>query len=613
MARSKSEKLMERIDECNRYKELVANYPDKFNLKNLTQKQWLKYYDEEVSHCIKQLESEKSSLKAAIIFSLIAIILLSSFLVIKPNLTTLAIFNPESINFEINKTVSLESYILINSGSFETRINISEFNLPIENGTYSISSLNIPLTSLNLPPGDNLVAISLIDNNEVKEIKQISINVEEETTTTQPQYPIPESSTSTTLEETTSTTLQINQTTSTTLPSSNLTNEINISLETNTTPIAQTVSSQSQYNIQTIKSNLSQVYLTLNGRLTYNNDTLAKNQAYNFTFSIYNKNQNMIWQENQTINISSGLYSAILGTSSSLNIQFNESYSLGISINDSSSPTQELLPRLNLTHVPYAYRSNIADDVECTTCIDWYTEIQNMPPGITNGTTVLTINSTGSVDAGAIKSGTLDDQRISSNFSKRWDSYSVNQTYNKSEVEQIFVNQSGDTISGNITITGNLSVTSQTYLSNLTISGATSAQGNITTRSIIPVSDVTQDLGNSLTYFRNLYINRIYLDILLTGSQITSETITSTNIQDEAVGTAEIQNLSIQSIDIASYQINNTHITLNSVNGSQIAINSINDSQITNVNVSKLLEGRFPPGAFAFQQDLVVNGSTFYI
>src|SRR3989344_3130412 len=225
MARSKSEKLMERIDECNRYKELVANYPDKFNLKNLTQKQWLKYYDEEVSHCIKQLESEKSSLKAAIIFSLIAIILLSSFLVIKPNLTTLAIFNPESINFEINKTVSLESYILINSGSFETRINISEFNLPIENGTYSISSLNIPLTSLNLPPGDNLVAISLIDNNEVKEIKQISINVEEETTTTQPQYPIPESSTSTTLEETTSTTLQINETTSTTLPAANITKE----------------------------------------------------------------------------------------------------------------------------------------------------------------------------------------------------------------------------------------------------------------------------------------------------------------------------------------------------------------------------------------------------
>src|SRR3989344_5799115 len=609
MARSKSEKLMERIDECNRYKELVANYPDKFNLKNLTQKQWLKYYDEEVSHCIKQLESEKSSLKAAIIFSLISIVLLSSFLVIKPNLTALAVFNPESINFEVNKTVSLASYILINSGSFESRINISEFNLPIENETYTISSLTIPLTSLNLSSGDNLVSISLIDNNEVKAIKQISINIEEETTTTQPQYSMPESSTSTTIQETTSTTIEE----TTALPPANITNETNISLGINTTQIAQTIISQSQYNIQTVRSNISQVYLTLNGRLTYNNDTLAKNQGYNFTFSIYNKNQNLIWQENQTINISSGIYSAILGTSSSLNIQFNESYSLGISINDSSSPTQELLPRLNLTHVPYAYRSNIADDVECTTCIDWYTEIQNMPPGITNGTTVLTINSTGSVDAGAIKTGTLDDQRISSNFSKRWDTYSVNQTYNKSEVSNIFVNQSGDTISGNITITGNLSVTSQTYLSNLTISGATSAQGNITTRSIIPVSDVTQDLGNSLTYFRNLYINRIYLDILLTGSQITSETITSTNIQDEAVGTAEIQNLSIQSIDIASYQINNTHITLNSVNGSQIAINSINDSQITNVNVSKLLEGRFPPGAFAFQQDLVVNGSTFYI
>ena len=63
MAKNKTKNLMERIDLCNQYKEFIANYPDKLNLKDKTQKQWLNYYDEEINHCINQLESEKSSIK----------------------------------------------------------------------------------------------------------------------------------------------------------------------------------------------------------------------------------------------------------------------------------------------------------------------------------------------------------------------------------------------------------------------------------------------------------------------------------------------------------------------------------------------------------------------
>ncbi|MBI4010171.1 MAG: hypothetical protein HY361_03210, partial [Candidatus Aenigmarchaeota archaeon] len=298
---------------------------------------------------------------------------------------------------------------------------------------------------------------------------------------------------------------------------------------------------------------------------------------------------------------------------------------------------------------PYSYRSNIADNVECDTCVDWFTEISNIPPGISNGTSVFTINASSFIDAGAIKNNTLSDARLSNNVSMSRDVYSTNQSYNRSqvynktEVETLFVNQSGDTISGNLTITANLNVTGQSYLSNLNISGITFSQGNITANSFIPSTNITEDLGSPSGFFRNLYIQTIILLTKITGAQIADETITSSNIQnasilsgdiaeksintthiinntikleDIATGTlnnalvlagenistgtinndrlnsnisqlsqsisqSEIENASINSMKIASYQINNTHITLYSVNGSQIASMSINNSHVS--------------------------------
>ena len=610
MSRNKSKALMKRIDECHTYKDLVSAYPDRFNLKGLTQKQWLKYYDEEIDYCIKELESlHKGSITARWAFlSILAILLISSLLIIKPQLTTLAIYNPEAITFDINKTVSLSSYLLLSSGSFETSINISEFNIAPINNTYQLSSLDIPLISLNLSAGVHNLVISLLDDGEVKAITQLQLSIEDTTTTTLQETTTTLPETTTTLEEptTSSTTTTLQETTTTLSTTTTLINQTTTTLQINqttTTTLANqtiiTIQGQ-QYTIQTLTSNLSDVYLTLQGRLTYNNNTIARNEAHNFTFSLYNRNTNLIWQENQTTNTSSGIYTALLGSVTTLSsIRFNESYTLGIAINNIS---QELSPRLNLTHSPYAYRANIADDLECDTCVDWYTEISSIPPGISNGTLVFTLNETGVIHAGAIKQGTLDDQRLSSNLTKRWDTYSINQTYNKSEVystEQaynktqvasLFVNKSGDTISGNLTIAGNLNITGslnisgQAFLSNLNISGITFSEGNITADSILTTANKTEDLGSPSSFFRTLYIETLTLITKITGSQIA----------DEAINSAHIQNASISAADIAPSAINSSHVldlTIQSIDINASAINTthIKDETISNNDINNTL------------------------
>ncbi|HLC62956.1 MAG TPA: hypothetical protein VJJ21_01425, partial [Candidatus Nanoarchaeia archaeon] len=287
MSRNKSKALMKRIDECHTYKDLVSAYPDRFNLKGLTQKQWLKYYDEEIDYCIKELESlHKGSITARWAFlSILAILLISSLLIIKPQLTTLAIYNPEAITFDINKTVSLSSYLLLSSGSFETSINISEFNIAPINNTYQLSSLDIPLISLNLSAGVHNLVISLLDDGEVKAITQLQLSIEDTTTTTlqETTTTLPETTT-TTLEEptTSSTTTTLQETTTTLSTTTTLINQTTTTLQINqttTTTLANqtiiTIQGQ-QYTIQTLTSNLSDVYLTLQGRLTYNNNTIAR-------------------------------------------------------------------------------------------------------------------------------------------------------------------------------------------------------------------------------------------------------------------------------------------------------------------------------------------------
>lgn len=106
--------------------------------------------------------------------------------------------------------------------------------------------------------------------------------------------------------------------------------------------------------------------LNIQGKLTNATGDLV-NMTANLTFRIYDAytDGTKLWEENQTLFVDNGIYSAILGTHIDLNISFNDNRYLGISVNNDD----EMTPRLNLTSSPYTYRAKVAENLTCTDCL----------------------------------------------------------------------------------------------------------------------------------------------------------------------------------------------------------------------------------------------------
>ena len=168
------------------------------------------------------------------ILALFALLVLANY---TENIVSFAIYNQDSGLYKLNETISLTinqeipstSHLTININSQDYIKNLTELT-----NNFNLTELTINLESFNilLPPGEYLLTSAIINNETVLAIStqpiiitDLMANLVNETTTTQPQYSMPESSTSTTIQETTSTTLQINETTTTTLPTANLTTE----------------------------------------------------------------------------------------------------------------------------------------------------------------------------------------------------------------------------------------------------------------------------------------------------------------------------------------------------------------------------------------------------
>ena len=179
----------------------------------------------------------KSSSRRTLVITILALFALLVLANYTENIVSFAIYNQDSGLYKLNETISLTinqeipstSHLTININSQDYIKNLTELT-----NNFNLTELTINLESFNilLPPGEYLLTSAIINNETVLAIStqpiiitDLMANLVNETTTTQPQYSIPESSTSTTLEETTSTTLQINETTTTTLPTANLTTE----------------------------------------------------------------------------------------------------------------------------------------------------------------------------------------------------------------------------------------------------------------------------------------------------------------------------------------------------------------------------------------------------
>lgn len=96
----------------------------------------------------------------------------------------------------------------------------------------------------------------------------------------------------------------------------------------------------------------AQASLSIQGILKKSNGVAVEDGTYNITFKLYAApvGGSALWTETQSgVEVSSGIYSTILGNTTTLNVPFNQVYYLGVTIGSS-----ELTPRIQLTSAPYA-------------------------------------------------------------------------------------------------------------------------------------------------------------------------------------------------------------------------------------------------------------------
>lgn len=93
--------------------------------------------------------------------------------------------------------------------------------------------------------------------------------------------------------------------------------------------------------------------LSIQGILKKANGQAVDDGDYDLTFKLYadTTGGTALWTENQVgVDVVSGIYTAALGSKTALNIPFNQTYYLGVSVNGSA----EMAPRIQLTTAPYA-------------------------------------------------------------------------------------------------------------------------------------------------------------------------------------------------------------------------------------------------------------------
>lgn len=238
--------------------------------------------------------------------------------------------------------------------------------------------------------------------------------------------------------------------------------------------------------------------LSYQGRLTNNAGNPVSNGTYGILFSIYTQDNGgtAVWSETQNITTKNGIFSAILGASNAINLDFNSAnkYYLGIKVGTDS----EMSPRTQIGAAPLAINSKYL----------------NGSQGGTGANNLLLLNSWGEIDiAGGIKTtgilqagtSTLSSLTVSNNITLQAGILDM-QDHTISSVDAISFFDAQGTIAGiqnqnlldktaNETISGSWIFSNPITFSSLSLS-STSANPVLSVDNSTGINDIVRFLDN---------------------------------------------------------------------------------------------------------------------